>query len=90
MHASSETVPVFCRARMNYVARGAVDSRTEPVEVTIFDGRRAPLASWQECGFELMRHASALSTWDDDAAIDFQGGQTCERADLHRRSLGVR
>jgi hypothetical protein len=70
VHASSETVPVYCRARMNYVARGAVDSRTEPVEVTIFDGRRAPLPSWQECGFEVMRHGSALSAWDDDAAIE--------------------
>jgi hypothetical protein len=62
--------PVYCRARMNYVARAANGATAELPEVTIFDGRRAPLPGWQVCGFELMRHTSALTSWTDDASIE--------------------
>ena len=58
---------IYCRARMNY-ARTATDA-PNPTEVTIFNGRRAALPNWQTCGFELMRHASALEDWRDDVAI---------------------
>ena len=51
--------------------RAAVSARRcDPTEVTIFDGRRATLPGWETCGFELMRHASALTQWDDDAEIE--------------------
>jgi hypothetical protein len=62
--------PVFCRARINYVARGGVGEAVAPTEVTILDGRRAALPGWQVCGFELMRDASAVVDFADDAAIE--------------------
>src|SRR5262245_51642638 len=64
---SAHADAIYCRARMNY-ARTAMEA-SEPPDVTIFDGRRAALPNWQTCGFELMRHASALDDWHDDAAI---------------------
>ena len=67
---TAATDPTYCRARMNYVARAGIGGATEPIEVTIFDGRRAALPNWQTCGFELMHHASALDDWRDDAQIE--------------------
>jgi hypothetical protein len=64
------TNAVFCRARLNYVARSGVGESVDPTEVTIFDGRHATLPGWETCGFELRRHESALTQWDDDAAIE--------------------
>jgi hypothetical protein len=66
---STGTAYVYCRAPMNYVARDAIESTTRE-EVTIFDGRSAPLPGWQACGFERMRHTSALADWSDDGAIE--------------------
>jgi hypothetical protein len=68
--ANAATDPTYCRARMNYVARSGIAGATEPVDVTIFDGRRAALPNWQTCGFELIHHASALDDWRDDTAIE--------------------
>jgi len=62
--------PVFCRAPFNYVAGGGVGEATHPTVVAIFDGRRASLPGWETCGFELMRHATALPNWNDDAEIE--------------------
>jgi len=67
---SAATDPTYCRAHMNYVVRSGIAGATEPVEVTIRDGRRAALPNWQTCGFELMHHAAALDDWRDDAAIE--------------------
>jgi hypothetical protein len=62
--------PVYCSAPLNYVARGGLGETVDPTPVAIHDGRRASLPGWQTCGFELMRHASALAAWNDDAAIE--------------------
>jgi len=37
--------------------------------VDILDGRVADLPGWQECGFELVSHASAVTDWDDEAEV---------------------
>src|SRR5579884_4492502 len=37
-----------------------------PSEVEIHDGRSADLPGWEECGFELLRHASSVPEWADD------------------------
>ena len=59
---------VFCRATLNFASRsGAVVA--EPTEVEICDGRRADLSGWQECGFELVAHGSAVAEWSDDEQL---------------------
>ena len=35
----------------------------------MLDGRTADLPGWEECGFELLGHASRVSCWDDDDEI---------------------
>jgi len=60
------TATEFCRASLAYIPR---DDGTPTPEVSIRDGRTADLADWRECGFELMRHASAVSDWNDDDEI---------------------
>jgi hypothetical protein len=56
---------------MNYsrTTMDVVEPFGGPTDVTIYDGRRAALPGWETCGFELMRHASALDDWSDDAVI---------------------
>lgn len=61
---------LFCRTAMNYVTPDAVGSETVPVDVPVYDGRSAGLPGWQHCGFELMRHASRVQTWDDDDLLE--------------------
>ena len=56
----------FCRAELAYIPRA---DGASPGEVPILDGRDADLPGWDECGFELMHHASALSDWSDDDEI---------------------
>ncbi len=58
----------FCRATLNYASRGEELGGT-PVEVEINDARAADLPGWRECGFELVRHTSAVTDWTDDAEI---------------------
>jgi hypothetical protein len=53
---------VGIRASLNYVGGTA--------EVEIRDGRGADLPGWEECGFELQRHRSAVRDWEDDAEIE--------------------
>jgi len=55
----------FCRATLAYIPRE--DSASG--EVAIYDGRTADLPRWHECGFELMKHASAVTDWSDDEEI---------------------
>jgi len=60
----------FCRTTLNYAAReGAHGGALGEVEVEIRDGRAADLPGWRECGFELVRHASAVQDWTDDSEI---------------------
>ncbi len=62
------TNDVFCRATLNFVARGG-ELLGEPVDVDILDGRAADLPGWQECGFELVPHESATASWSDDDLV---------------------
>lgn len=58
----------FCRAALNYVSSdGAPMAVTRDVE--IHDGRAAALPGWEDCGFELVEHASAVRDWADDDEI---------------------
>jgi hypothetical protein len=63
---TEQTAGVFCRSTLGYVPR---DERHAPPEMTIRDGRSADLPPWQECGFQLMQHVSAVSDWSDDDEI---------------------
>src|SRR5919198_366265 len=56
----------FCRTALTYIPRPGASM---PGEVTIFNGRTAELPGWQECGFELLKHASAVIDWGDDEEI---------------------
>ena len=54
---------------MNYAPRVGESFAGGEVEVEILDARRADLPSWRECGFELVRHSSAVKDWTDDEEI---------------------
>lgn len=60
----------FCQATLNYASRVA-DGRAGrgAVDVQIRDGRAADLPGWEECGFELVHHSSAVTDWTDDNEI---------------------
>ena len=76
---------VFCRATLNFAARSG-EFIAEPQEVDILDGRTAELAGWEECGFELVAHAAAVTDWNDDdeiAAVHHR-----EMEELARRMTG--
>ena len=55
---------LFCQADLNYVDV----SFAEPivVNVSIRDGRLAFPGRWQDCGFELLDHASQVKDWQDE------------------------
>lgn len=55
----------FCRATLNYVK----GEGPAPLEVDIRDGRASDLPGWDVCGFELVRHRSAVADWFDDEQI---------------------
>lgn len=60
----------FCRTTMHYLSAIGPDGPADhPTEVTVLDGRDAPPGSWQDCGFELLGHASAVTDWSDDSQI---------------------
>jgi hypothetical protein len=61
-------VSTFCRTTLNYVPAVAGQGRMN-TEVEILDGRVADLPGWEECGFELVHHASGVTDWSDDAQI---------------------
>jgi len=56
---------IFCTTTLNYV-KGMGPA---PLEVDIRDGRVADLPGWQECGFELVTHQSAVADWTDREEI---------------------
>ncbi len=56
----------FCRTALTYVPGSGGAGATE---VPIYDGRTADLPGWEECGFELLNHASALKDWSDDEQV---------------------
>jgi hypothetical protein len=57
---------IFCRANVNYLPGGSARSQ---VEVEIRDGRVFELPGWEECGFELVHHASSVTDWDDESQL---------------------
>jgi hypothetical protein len=59
----------FCRSSLNYVGPDGFRAGAVEVEVDIGDGRTAGLPGWRECGFELVRHSSAVGDWTDDTEI---------------------
>lgn len=64
--STDQTAREFCRAVLSYMPRGEGPSE---VEVPVLDGRRADLPGWEECGFELVGHVSAVGDWGDDEEI---------------------
>lgn len=60
---------VFCRTVLNYVPTAEARSGARGNEVEILDGRKARLPGWEESGFELVNHTSAVSDWADDALM---------------------
>lgn len=66
--ATGQTTKEFCRTALTYIPRGAL-GQSRPDGVPIFDGRAAELPGWQECGFQLMEHHSAVGDWGDDEEI---------------------
>jgi hypothetical protein len=64
--STSQAAKEFCRTSLNYIPRAGGSG---PTEVPVLDGRAAELPGWEECGFELMQHTSAVGNWDDDDEI---------------------
>ena len=57
----------FCRTTLNYLSSSGLEGPSDhPTAVEINDGRVADLPGWQECGFELVEHGSAVVDWSDD------------------------
>jgi hypothetical protein len=61
-------VAVLCCPTLNYRNAEPPDGPA-PTVVEVLDGRTADLPGWEECGFELLAHASAVQDWDDDDEI---------------------
>ena len=76
---------VFCRATLNYVP-GAGGGKGNS-EVDILDGRKARLPGWEECGFELLNHESAVSDWADESVVT--SVHHAEIEDLARKLSGA-
>jgi len=73
MNDSMLAPDVFCRATLNFAARNG-ELMAQPTDVDMLDGRTAELPGWEQCGFELIQHTTAASSWDDAelAAIHHQ------------------
>jgi hypothetical protein len=81
--STEQATKEFCRTTLPYIPRAGA---AEGGEVTVFDGRTAALPGWQECGFELVNHKSAVTDWNDEAQI--AAVHYPEAADLARRYTG--
>ena len=55
----------FCRADFNYIDK----TTTRAISMDVFDGRKAENPDWQTCGFELMKHESTVTNWQNDNQI---------------------
>ena len=63
---TTKQVAEFCRTTLAYIPRAGTST---PSETPILDGRAAELPGWQESGFQLMHHASAVTDWSHDDEI---------------------
>ena len=59
----------FCRTTLHYASPSGGPLAGGGIEVEVRDGRTADLPGWQECGFELVDHASSVRDWTDDEEI---------------------
>jgi hypothetical protein len=59
---TSQAAKEFCRTALTYGPGNAF-------EVPIYDGRTADLPGWEECGFELLTHSSAVNDWSDEDEV---------------------
>lgn len=67
MGADPATTTILCRTTLTY---STLDTQAPgTVEVAIHDGRSSDLPGWEECGFELIGHRSAVEDWTDDDEI---------------------
>ena len=57
---------MYCSTTLNY-ANGLDD--IQPVRVDVSDGRARPELTWEENGFQLYEHESAVSDWSSDEEI---------------------
>ncbi len=55
----------YCFTPVNYMGGMA----TQPVEVSILNGREADFLDWRVNGFQLLQHVSAVENWRDDVQI---------------------
>ena len=72
---------LYCRAPLNF----ASDTEMKTCEVEIRDGRAESDLRWEDAGFELMRHASAVDDW---SVIDDDSVHYTEIGDLARSLTG--
>jgi hypothetical protein len=78
------TVPVYCEASFNYASAEGLVTVVQPVH----DGRQttADALPFEECGFRLIAHESAVSDWTDEAEVDGVGRE--EFGELARSFTG--
>jgi hypothetical protein len=70
MQEATAGEPIFCRTTLAYAPPPApLGGPSGKVEVCIFNGRHCELPGWEVCGFELVRHTSAVQDWDADQEI---------------------
>jgi len=69
-------VSVYCQAQLHYRSYEA----EADVPVTIMNGREQEGLSWQDQGFELIQHESAVSDWQDPAQIELHYEEITELA----------
>lgn len=80
----------FCRTTLHYLSGvGPEGPADHPTDVTIFDGRSADLGGWQECGFELVHHHSAVTEWRDDQEISGVHYEELEKVAREMTGAGV-
>ena len=60
---------VFCPTTLNYLPAGEAWADRRGQDLDIYDGRQENLPGWEECGFELLSHASSVGDWDIEAQV---------------------
>ncbi len=55
----------YCEASLNY----SDESGYRPTTVAILDGRRSTVPPYEQCGFQLLQHESAVADWRDEEEL---------------------